>query len=142
MPPEGWPVADGNVLKLNKALYGLKQSAREWNENLNSFLLSKGFRRSQVDSCIYTRRTDRGTVLLAVYVDDLLIAGDNLRIIDEIKNLFKQQYKMQDLGPMEFVLGTEVTQNLEAKTINLSQHRYTEDMLKKFEMHLCNLTHY
>jgi hypothetical protein len=134
VPPEGWPVEQGNVLKLNKALYGLKQSAREWNENLNAFLLSKGFRRSQVDSCIYTRRTDRGTVLIAVYVDDLLIAGDNIRLIEDVKNLFKQQYKMQDMGPMEFVLGTEVTQNLEAKTIKLSQHRYTEDMLKKFEM--------
>jgi hypothetical protein len=72
-----------------------------------------------------------------VYVDDLLIAGDNLRIIDDVKNLFKLQYKMQDLGPMEFVLGTEVTQNIEAKTIKLSQHRYTEDMLKKFDMWEC-----
>ena len=41
---------------------------------------------------------------------------------------------MQDMGPMEFVLGTEVTQDLEAKTIKLSQHRYTEDMLKKYDM--------
>ena len=37
VPPEGWPVEQGNVLKLNKALYDLKQSAREWNNNHNSF---------------------------------------------------------------------------------------------------------
>ena len=41
---------------------------------------------------------------------------------------------MQDRGPMEFVLSTEVTQTLEAKTIKLSQHRYTEDILKKLDM--------
>jgi hypothetical protein len=48
VPPEGWPVQEGNVLRVNKALYGLKQSSREWNENLNTFLLSKGFSRSAV----------------------------------------------------------------------------------------------
>ena len=128
VPPEGWPVEQSNVVKLNKALYGLKQSAREWNKNHNSFLTSKGFRRSQVDSCIYTHRPDWGTVLIAVYVDDLLIAGDNIRLIEDVKNLSNYQYKMQDMGPMEFVLGTEVTQTLEAKTIKLSQHRYTEDI--------------
>ena len=40
VPPEGWPVQEGNVLRVNKALYGLKQSSRQWNENLNTFLLS------------------------------------------------------------------------------------------------------
>ena len=95
------PVEQGNELKLNKALYGLKQSAREWNENFNSFLLSKGFRGSQIGSCIYTRWTDRGTVLIAVYVDYLLVAGDSIRLIEDVKNLLKHQYKMQDIGPME-----------------------------------------
>ena len=74
---------------------------------LNTFLLSKGFRRSQVDSCIYRRHADRDTLPIAVYVDNLLIAGDNIRLIDDGKNLLKQQCKIQDMGSMEFVLGTE-----------------------------------
>ena len=100
IPPEGL-----------KALYGLKRSAREWNESLNTFLLPKGIRRYQADSCIYTSLTDRGTVLIAVFVGDLIIAGDNIRLIEDVKNLFKRQYKMQDMDPMEYVLGTEITQN-------------------------------
>ena len=55
--------------------------------------------------------------MIAVHVADLLRAGDNLRLIEDVKNLFKQMNKWQDMGHIEFVLGTEVYQNLENKTM-------------------------
>jgi len=78
--------------------------------------------------------------MLAVYVDDLIIAGDNLRLIDQVKDEFRQKYKMQDLGEMEFVLGLEVYQDISTKTIKLTQTRYITEMLQKFGLSDSNST--
>ena len=59
-----------SVFKLNKALYGLKQASRQWFLRFHSFILTLGFKQSQVDPCLYKRVTASGTTLLAIYVDD------------------------------------------------------------------------
>ena len=65
---------DGMVCKVRKLLYGLKQAPRNWNEYLHSFLEHLGFTRSMHDTCLYTRMYHDYVVLLAVFVDDVLIA--------------------------------------------------------------------
>ena len=65
----------GSVFKLNKALYELKQASRQWFLRFHSFIGTLGFKQSKVDPCLYKKVTNSGTTLLAVYVDDLLIAS-------------------------------------------------------------------
>ena len=75
--PEGF-VADGQkhlVYRLKKSLYGLKQAPRCWNQVLDSYLKNMGFKQSTSDPCIYTSNTTDGLFILAVYVDDILVAG-------------------------------------------------------------------
>ena len=137
-PPAGMIVAPGNVLKLNRTLYGLKQAPREWYGNLHSFLLSQGFSSVSNDSCVYIRKTDRGTVVIAVYVDDLIIAGSSLSLVNSIKHSFHNRYKMSDMGPLEYVLGVRVDQDTANRTISLSQRQYIVDLLTKYNMSDCS----
>ena len=95
------------------------------------------YKRIQADSCVYIRSTNSGTVIIAVYVDDLIIAGSSLRLVDAVKAEFHKRYKMKDMGQLEYVLGVRVDQNPSQKTIQLSQQSYIHDMLQRFEMINC-----
>ena len=109
-PPAGLNIKDGHVLRLMKTLYGLKQSSREWNANLNKFMISMLYTRITADSCVYTRKSARGTVIIAVNVDDLIIAGSSLGLVESVKSAFHNKYKMKDMGVLEYVLGNRAEQ--------------------------------
>ncbi|MDC6271022.1 reverse transcriptase domain-containing protein, partial [Acetobacter pasteurianus] len=79
------PAFPDKVLKLNKSLYGLKQAPQAWNLQIHDVLLALGFQRNQAEYCLYIRRSSASTVMVALYVDDLLIAGSTRRAIDLVK---------------------------------------------------------
>ena len=66
------PAFPDKVLKLNKSLYGLKQAPQAWNLQIHDVLLALGFQRNQAEYCLYIRLSDASTVMVALYVDDLL----------------------------------------------------------------------
>lgn len=76
-PPEGMSHKVGHVFKLNKSLYGLKQSSKCWNNKINEFLLSLGFKRSNNDYCLYSKVHNNEIIYLLIYVDDIILSGPN-----------------------------------------------------------------
>ena len=72
------------VCKLKKFLYGLKQSPKCWNELLHSFLISIGFCQTGADPCVYVKE-ERGLIILAVYVDDSIIASEFENELHDVK---------------------------------------------------------
>ena len=68
------------VCRLKKSIYGLKQSDRCWNQALDTQLKAMGFKQSSNDPCIYASTAD-GLMILAVYVDDIVLAGKSQQII-------------------------------------------------------------
>ena len=133
-PPVGMTIKDGHVLRLLKTLYGLKQSPREWNANLDKFMISMLFTRITADACVCIRKSDKGAVIIAVYVDDLIIAGSSLRLVESVKSAFHRRYKMKDMGVLEYVLGVRVDQQPDKNIIQLSQKTYILDMLTKYDV--------
>ena len=81
-------LTNDECLKLHQALYGLKQTPREWNAILNSYLIEKGFTRLNADNCIYIRgEISKGKyVIISIYINDILIAGQNMKEINRIKS--------------------------------------------------------
>ncbi|KAE9351268.1 hypothetical protein PF008_g6020 [Phytophthora fragariae] len=72
---EGFPCeVDGHIYVVMKALYGLRQSGREWNSELNQWMLNHGYQRSMTEPCLYFRLEGDMTMLVLVYVDDILVA--------------------------------------------------------------------
>ncbi|KAL4362499.1 hypothetical protein GQ457_04G038710 [Hibiscus cannabinus] len=129
--PPGFSSTDSNlVCKLNKSLYGLKQASRQWNERLTTALLQQGFKRAVSDSSLFTKGTGADLIILAVYVDDIVLASPNLESISLVKTFLHDLFKIKDLGNLKFFLGLEVARS--NKGINLSQRKYTLDLLAEY----------
>uniref|UniRef100_A0A2N9E2L1 Reverse transcriptase Ty1/copia-type domain-containing protein n=1 Tax=Fagus sylvatica TaxID=28930 RepID=A0A2N9E2L1_FAGSY len=68
-----------------------------------------GFSISSYDSALFLRRTGKDTILLLLYVDDMIITGDDLSGIQELKAFLSQNFEMKDLGHLSYFLGLEIT---------------------------------
>lgn len=128
------------VYKLLKALYGLKQAPRAWYSKLNECLLNIGFVRCPYDQAVYTKKMGDDVLIVAVYVDDLLITGTSTRIIKEFKEQMASKFDMSDLGKLSYYVGIEVEQGKEY--IQLKQSGYAKKILEKVGMSDCNSTKY
>jgi hypothetical protein len=98
------------VLKLSKALYGLRQAPRAWNIKLDKSLKMLGFSKCASESAVYKRGVGASAVILGVYVDDLIVTGENVLEINKFKRQMTSQFEMSDLGLLSFYLGIEVKQ--------------------------------
>ncbi|CAL1678819.1 unnamed protein product [Lasius platythorax] len=98
----------GKILKLRKAVYGLKQSGRNWNIKLDAVLRKEGLKRLKSDSCIYMYQKRERTIIVAVYVDDLLIFSNNKNEIRCLKENLRKQFKIRDLGEVSEFLGIKI----------------------------------
>lgn len=136
--PEGVAAPPNFVCKLDRSLYGLKQSPRCWNNKLNDLLLDFGFTRSRHDYCLYTRIDDRGGVYIIIYVDDLLIAGDRLDLVKEIKRALSKKLQMTDCGVVNHFLGMKIRYDRATGCMYLAQEAAVDRVLTKFGMQDCN----
>lgn len=117
------------VCRLRKALYGLKQSPRAWFGKFSDAVLRFGMRRTESDHSVFSLTSEKGKVLLIVYVDDIIITGDDQKGIDELKTFLQQQFYTKDLGKLRYFLGVEVARSKDG--ISLSQRKYVLDILQE-----------
>jgi hypothetical protein len=138
--PEGY-VEKGKekmVLKLSKALYGLRQAPRAWNIKLDRSLKNIGFSKCASEAAVYRRGIGKTTVILGVYVDDLVVTGGDTSEIAKFKQQMTSQFEMSDLGKLSYYLGIEVEQHEDFITIK--QATYAKKILSQFGMADCNST--
>ncbi|GJR87878.1 ribonuclease H-like domain-containing protein [Tanacetum coccineum] len=134
-PPEGYFPSDNKVCRLKRSLYGLKQAPRQWNAKLTSTLIENGFSQSKSDYSLYTK-SDKGVFLaLLVYVDDIIINGNNVFEIEKFKVFLKSKFMIKDLGKLKYFLGIEVVDT--DKGICLNQEKYVLDLLSEYGMLAC-----
>ncbi|KAK1433709.1 hypothetical protein QVD17_10624 [Tagetes erecta] len=131
--PEGYyNKNETKVCKLVKSLYGLKQASRQWNEKLTSTLKDIGFEQSKNDYSLFTKNAKDSLCVLLVYVDDIILTGDNHVELENVKTQIKTKFEIKDLGELKYFLGIEV---LKTKTgLVLSQRKYCLDLLNEFGM--------
>ena len=94
--PEGFVVKgyEEHVCKLKRSIYGLKQSARCWNSELDKKLKNMNFQQCKSDPCIYIKDTTEGYCIIAVYVDDLIVGGENEKNIELTKKNISKYLKL------------------------------------------------
>ena len=85
-PPPGLSVESNKVCHLRRALYGLKQAPRAWFAKFSSTISHLGYMASHYDSTLFLRHTNKDTILLFLYVDDMIITSDDLSGIQELKD--------------------------------------------------------
>ncbi|KAM0059843.1 putative RNA-directed DNA polymerase [Helianthus debilis subsp. tardiflorus] len=118
-----------HVCKLNRALYGLKQAPRAWFQRLSSFLLNRGFQNSRADTSLFIYNRQGILIYLLVYVDDIIITGNNENFINNFTSCLNKEFKIKDLGSLNFFLGLEVHHTKSGLFLN--QSKYAHDILTR-----------
>ncbi|KXJ83029.1 hypothetical protein RP20_CCG009471 [Aedes albopictus] len=136
--PEGFTRKENLVCRLKRSLYGLKQASRQWNECFNEFVKRLGFERSVNDPCLYIRGTGKDQVVLVLYVDDVLIVSPSEKLIYTVKACLAKKFEMTDVGEVRNFLGMKIDRNKEKKIMCISQRRYLESLLSRFQMEDCS----
>lgn len=98
------------VYRLFKALYGLRQAPRAWYSKLNKCLLEIGFERCPFETAVYSKKVGNEVLIIAIYVDDILVTGANQMMIKDFKEKMNGRFDMTDLGKLKYYLGIEVEQ--------------------------------
>ncbi|CAH9105932.1 unnamed protein product, partial [Cuscuta epithymum] len=120
----------GKVCKLKKALYGLKQSPRAWFGRFEKTVKKRGYTQAQSDHTLFYKHSAEGKVaVLIVYVDDIVLTGDDQGELAALKNFLAQQFEIKDLGNLKYFLGMEVARS--QKGIMICQRKYVLDLLKE-----------
>ena len=134
--PEGYikPGTAHQVCRLLKSLYGLKQASRVWYETFDTFLLSQGFLKCTSDPNVYIKRSHNSILLLGLYIDDLVLISDNFQFLTVTKAIFNQRFSMTDNNEIGYILGIQIQRDRFHKTLLLSQEKYINDLLTKFNM--------
>ena len=120
------------VCRMKKAIYGLKQASHQWHKKFNEILKQLGFEPLSSDICVYVSRRNTDTMLVATYVDDILLFSTNLEWMSEFKQDLKQNIDVKDLGNVSYCLGLEFRR--ENGKMKISQKTYIQDLLKRFGM--------
>ena len=96
---------------MNKALYGLRQALRAWNAKLNKVLERLSFVKCSKEPSLYQKRSKEHLVVVAVYVDDLLVTGTKVELIPEFKKEMSDIFEMSDIILLTYYLGIDVHQH-------------------------------
>lgn len=126
------PQYPDHVCLLRKALYGLRQAPREWYNALKSFLLEYGFTTSQSDTSLFLYHRSEVTLYFLVYVDDLLVTGNNSSTIAAFITAISTRFSVKNLGALHYLLVVEVVRS--SDSVFLSQYKYVYDLLTKTGM--------
>ena len=125
------------VCKLKKSIYGLKQASRSWNLRFDEIIRSSGFLKNEEEACVYKKVSGSKIVFLVLYVDDILIIGNDIGMLQNVKAYLCKNFSMKDLGEASYILGIKLYRDRVRKLIGLSQSTYIDKIFERFSMTNC-----
>ncbi|KAK8667592.1 hypothetical protein V6N13_007740 [Hibiscus sabdariffa] len=134
--PEGFvtPENAGKVCKLQRSIYGLKQASRSWNLRFNDAIKEFGFIRNEDEPCVYKKFSGSIVSFLILYVEDILIIGNDIPTLQSAKAWLSSCFSMKDLGEAAYILGVKIYRDRSRRLLGLSQSTYIDKVLKRFNM--------
>lgn len=131
LPPrfhhEGESLPSNGVCNLHKSLYGLRQVSRQWFFKFSSVLLEQGFKQSASNNSLFIKVVGDSFIALLVDVDDIVIASNNSKGVEDLKKFLDSQFKLTDPGDLKYFLRIEVAKS--SKGISLGQRHYALELL-------------
>ena len=134
--PDGFivPRLANKVCKLNRSIYGLKQASRSWNQRFDEIIKEYDFVQNADDPCVYKKVSGRALTFIVLYVDDVLLIGNDIPMLTSVKAWLSLKFSMKDLGEAAFILGIKIYRDRSRKLLGLSQRTYIDKVLKRFSM--------
>lgn len=134
--PIGFSDSTKKVCRLNRSLYGLKQASRCWNHKFTNFLKRFNLSASKADSCVFVGCVSGRKIVLAIYIDDGLIAATHESDIQKLLSELNEQFKFKS-GALDSFLGIEILRTNDG-SVHINQNGYAKRILQKFKMFDCN----
>ena len=134
--PEGFvdPTSTSKVCKLKRSIYGLRQASRSWNIHFDEVVTGFGFIKSEEDSCLYKKLSGSSIVFLILYVDDILLIGNDISMLNSAKESLNGKFSMKDLGEAMYILGIKIYRDRSRRLLGFSQSTHIDKVLKRFNM--------
>ena len=134
--PEGFvcPEEPEKVCKLQRSIYGLKQASRSWNHRFDEVVKEFGFSQNEDEPCVYKKVSGSTIVFLVLYVDDILLIGNDIPTLEIVKSWLGKSFSMKDLGEAAYILGIKIYRDRPRRLLGLSQSTYLDKILKRFSM--------
>ena len=107
------------VCKLNRSIYGLKQASRSWNDHFDEAIRSFGFIKNEDEPCVYKKASGSQLTFLVLYVDDILLIGNDVGMLTNLKLWLCKTFSMKDLGEETYILGIRVYRDRLKRMIGL-----------------------
>ena len=126
---------DGMVYRLKKSLDGLKQSSRAWFDKFTKAIRKQDYKQVESDHTLFYRQKDGKITIIIVYVDDMILTGDDLVEMRRVKEQLALEFEIKDLGNLRYFLGIEVARD--KRGIYVSRRKYVIDLLKETGMLGC-----
>jgi len=127
LPPGFTCSTPTKVCRLQKSLYGLHQAPRQWLAKLSSKLREYCFVHSYADYSLFTYRNGDTFMALLVYVDDIMLVGNDTSACSKFKEYLHACFSIKDLGSLKYFLGLEVSRG--PKGLFLSQRKYALEII-------------
>ena len=86
------------------------------------------------DHCVYSKSSGSKFVIMTLYVDDILIAGNNVEYLKDIKSWLSSNFEMKDMGNAVYILGVKISRDRSRRLLSLSQETYINKVLERFNM--------
>ena len=126
------PTYPSYVCKLYKSLYGLEQAPRAWFERFTFHLLHLGSTASMAESSFFIFHSTSTIIYLLLYVDDIIITGNNSAHIAQLIVSLSTIFELRDLRSLNYFLGIQISHSKFG--ITLTQSKYAFDILYRFHM--------
>ena len=122
------------VCKLLRSIYGLNHASRSWNLHFDETIKTYGFEKNVDEPCVYKYIKENKVVFLVLYVDDILLIGNDVETLSNVKKWLAEQFQMKDLGEASYILGIQIIRYHKNKILALSQASYIDKVLARFSM--------
>ena len=134
--PEGFvnPKNVGKVFMLQRSIYGLKQASQSWNLCFDKAIKVFGFIKNEDEPCVYKKVSGSEIVFVVLYVDDILLIGNDIPALQNVNSWLGICFSMKDLGEATYILGIKIYRDISKRKIGLSQSTYIDKVLNRFSM--------
>ncbi|KAL0387533.1 UNVERIFIED_CONTAM: Retrovirus-related Pol polyprotein from transposon TNT 1-94 [Sesamum radiatum] len=133
--PEGFMVVgeEQKVCHLQRSIYGLKQASRSWNIHFDEVIWGYDFVKNDLDHCVYNKISRGSVVFLVLYVDDILLIGNNIKMLGDTKAWLSTQFSMKDLDEASYIIGIKIFRDRSKRILGMTQNSYVEKILKRYQ---------
>ncbi|KAL0313452.1 UNVERIFIED_CONTAM: Retrovirus-related Pol polyprotein from transposon TNT 1-94 [Sesamum radiatum] len=121
------------LCRLQSSIYGLKQASRSWNTRFDEVIRGYDFIKNDYDPCIYMKISGSLVAYLVFYVNDILLIGNDVKMLGEIKAWLSTQFSIKDIGEASYIFGIKIYMDRSRRMLGLTQSSFIEKVLKRFK---------